>query len=178
MAELAAKKIKLQLLKREMETLEFEILEMETKLKYKDDRSGQDDTLQTLLRKVSKLFMSGSTILTPATSLHALASPTKIQDPLNNLHRKALNYFNKRLLPEVREKLDQQQTELENFSKKGADIAKNLLSSFSPKKKAQEPVGDTSYSLDHLGDLSLINTSIILSDDSVVDIDDYESDSE
>lgn len=177
-SELAAKKLKLQQLKREMETLEFEILEMETKLQHTDKKPMQDDTLQTLLRKVSKLFMSGSTILTPASSLHALVSPKKMEDPLNSLHRKALNYFNNRLLPEVREKFDRQNTEFEQISRKGADIAKNILSSLSPTKKTPEFVGDSSYSLDHLGDLSLINTSMILSDDSVVDIDDYDSDSE
>lgn len=183
-SELAQKKLQLEQLKREMETVEFEILELESKISHSENviapsRQSLDSLLgsgKALSRKVSKLFLAGSTILTPASSQRTLVSPKKIEDPFNSLQRKALNYFNNRLLPDMKEKLEEQQTELEIISKKGADLAKNIISSFSPKKKEPSLVGDTSYSLDHLGDLSLINTSIILSDDSVVDIDDYESD--
>lgn len=182
---LAAKKLRLEQLKKEMATIEFEILEMETNLKYTDTDLDKKldfspDTFlahgQSLSRKVSKLFLGGSTILAPATPPHPLSSPKKVGDSFDTLQRKALNYFNNRLLPDVKEKLDQQQTELEAISKKGADLAKNILSSFSPKKKEQAIMADTSFSLDQLGDLSLVDTSVLLSEDSVVDIDDYESD--
>lgn len=182
---LAAKKLRLEQLKKEMATVEFEILEMETNLKYGDkdvDKKldfGPDTFLaqgQSLSRKVSKLFLGGSTILPPTTSSHPLSSPKKVGDSFDTLQRKALNYFNNRLLPDVKEKLDQQQTELEAISKKGADLAKNFISSLSPKKKEQMVVNDVSFSLDQLGDLSLVDTSVLLSEDSVVDIDDYESD--
>lgn len=184
---LAAKKLRLEQLKKEMATVEFEILELETNLKCSDkldtdlDKKldfGPDTFLaqgQSLSRKVSKLFLGGSTILAPAAPPHPLSSPKKVGDSFDNLQRKALNYFNNRLLPDVKEKLDQQQTELEAISKKGADLAKNLISSLSPKKKENIVMADVSFSLDQLGDLSLVDTSIILSEDSVVDIDDYES---
>lgn len=188
---LAAKKLRLEQLKKEMATVEFEIIELETKIKFEAKDSPKDSsndpsndstndfffpTGKSLSRKVSKLFMAGSTILAPTPPQHTLTSPKKVGESFGTLHRKASNYFNNRLLPDVKEKFDQQQTELEAFSKKGADIAKNLISTLSPKKKAVEIGPETSFSLDHLGDLSLVDTSVILSEDSVIDIDDYESD--
>lgn len=113
-------------------------------------------------------------------------SPVKKPSMLFNnqeIRKKASTVFNNKFLAEVRGKLDQQQAEIEDFAKKSSDMAKNFWGSLLPKKETQPNI-DSSFVFENVkesereAETSFLNKSILLSDDSAIDIDDYTSEEE
>ncbi|SGZ55709.1 CIC11C00000002639 [Sungouiella intermedia] len=101
--------------------------------------------------------------------------------------KKASTMFNNKFLSEVRDRMDQQQAELDKIAKKGSDFAKDFFTSLSPKKEKVAVGVDSSFvfenventSMDH--DNDILTHSILLSEDDTVeqvDIDDYSSSEE
>ncbi|KAM9906223.1 hypothetical protein OXX69_006882 [Metschnikowia pulcherrima] len=127
---------------------------------------------------------TASSIFSPPPNLTNLPNLPNIM-PSQDLKRKASHIFNTKL-NEVRGKLDQQQNEFEEFTKKGTEFAKSLISSLSPKKESKEGsiFAESSFLVDNLADMSLIDRSVLLSESesdlagSGIDIDDYDSDEE
>ncbi|GEQ68058.1 hypothetical protein JCM33374_g1724 [Metschnikowia sp. JCM 33374] len=132
-------------------------------------------------------------------SASAIFSPSSNLIPTHELKERASAIINN-TVSEVREKLDQQQNEFEEFTKKGTELARNFISSLSPKKSSprESVFADSSFFVENLGDMSIIDRSVLLSeddsygdagvgdilaqsvehisDDSAIDIDDYDSD--
>ncbi|KAM9909159.1 hypothetical protein OXX69_005690 [Metschnikowia pulcherrima] len=129
---------------------------------------------------------TASSIFSPPPNLTNLPNLPNLPNimPSQDLKKKASHIFNTKL-NEVRGKLDQQQNEFEEFTKKGTEFAKSLISSLSPKKESKESIfAESSFLVDNLADSSLIDRSVLLSDSesdldgSGIDIDDYYSDEE
>lgn len=103
--------------------------------------------------------------------------------------KKALMMFNAKFMSDVKDKMDQQQAEIDRFTEKSLGFARNFLTSLSPKKNDPQ-VAESSFMLDNVVENSMLNNSILLSDDesvngsvlhfenSIIDIDDYSSSEE
>lgn len=142
-------------------------------------------------------FFSPKAPATPGSSLRKTASsifsPPASLIPNHDLKKKASAMLNTKFVSDVRDKIDQQQNEIEELTKKGTEFARNLLLSLSSKKESRESfLADSSFLVDNLGELSVADRSVVLSEDgyveegdilgesdqSGIDIDDYDSDSE
>lgn len=111
----------------------------------------------------SPLKNSTSTFFSPPTVI-----------PGQELKKKASAILNNKFVSEVREKIDQQQNEFEELTKKGTDFARGLFMSMAPKSEAdkrQDRLVDSSFLMDNLADLSIIDRSVVLSEDEENDID-------
>lgn len=157
--------------------------------------------VSNLKKKVSTIFQQNvksdqveslrSPMKTPMKSpvkpgLGGSQSPVKKPSMLFNnqeMRKKASTVFNNKFLAEVRGKLDQQQAEIEDFAKKSSDMAKNFWGSLLPKKETQPSI-DSSFVFENVresereAETSFLDKSILLSDDSAIDIDDYTSEEE
>lgn len=103
--------------------------------------------------------------------------------------KKASMMFSTKFMADVKDKMDQQQTEIDRLTEKSFGFARNILTSLSPKKDEPQ-LADSSFMLDNVVDNNMLNNSILLSEDesangsvlhfedSVIDIDDYSSSEE
>lgn len=150
-------------MEKEVELLRFEILEIESQLK----SEALEDPFDVLKSEVAMLTKKVSTIF------QAQPQKTRIFNP--DAMKRTSTMFNNKFL-DVKEKMDQQQAELDKFTKRGTDIARNWITSLSPKKLAPAPdvVADSSFMFENMDELSIVQRSVLLSDDEI-DIDDYTS---
>lgn len=107
----------------------------------------------------------------------------------NQFKKKASMMFNTKFMADVKDKMDQQQAEIDRFTEKSFGIARNFITSLSP-KKSDPQMAQSSFMLDNVVENSMLNNSILLSedesangsvlhfDDSIIDIDDYSSSEE
>ncbi|OBA23272.1 hypothetical protein METBIDRAFT_103207 [Metschnikowia bicuspidata var. bicuspidata NRRL YB-4993] len=131
---------------------------------------------------VASLRKTASSIFTPPANFM----------PNHELKKKASAMLNNKFMNDVRDKIDQQQNEFEEFTKKGTEFARNFITSLSPKKEPEPResiLADSSFSVDNLVNLSIADRSVLLSDDeyegenilddseqSAIHIDDCDSD--
>lgn len=223
LAKMEAKQTKLAELQEQQRLVEFEILEIQALLQ--GSLPGQTTPL-ILSENGNERDLSGSR---STTALFFDHGPNELRKTVSSffqsksssksdLRHQASAFFSKNMLPnpelknkasmmlnttlsEVKEKLDQQQTDLESLTRKGTHLAREIFTSLSP-KKPEAP--DSSFTVDNLVEGK--DVSILLSEDgsfddgqavlaslgpppsvserpevlycSIIDIDDYESSSD
>lgn len=187
----ASKQAKLMEVEKQAETLRFELLELQAQLHLEinrdhplDIRARANVEVNSLKKKVSTMFQNGSPVRTPvreSAELETIKKPMAIFPNQELVKKKASMVFNNKFIADVRGRMDQQQAEIDKIAKKGSDFAKNLFTSLSPKKSG--PVDDTSFLFDSVAETSMVNKSILLSEDdtvehSMLDIDEYSSSEE
>lgn len=209
LAKYAAKQAKLMELEKQTELLRFELVELQAQLHHEINRNAPDTIkaranaeVTNLKKKVSLIFQNAPVapiMKKPSTifveeELHPLELNKKpsIFFQNNQMVRKtASTVFGNKFLSEVRDVMDQQQADFGKFAKRGSDLARNFFTSLSPKKSSLPESGpETSFVLDTGNINSILDKSILLSDDdtrelgnstelsndtSAIDIDDYNS---
>lgn len=132
---------------------------------------------QLMKKKASTIFNKPETMRKASTILSTNQEMVK---------KKASAMFSSTFLADVRDRMDLQQAEIDRFAKRGSDLAKDFLTSLSPKKEKVVAGVDSSFvfenvetpSVDSYGDI--LTHSILLSEDETVelDIDEYSSSEE
>lgn len=132
---------------------------------------------QLMKKKASTIFNKPETMRKASTIFSTNQEMVK---------KKASTMFSSTFLADVRDRMDLQQAEIDKFAKRGSDLAKDFLTSLSPKKEKVVAGVDSSFvfenvetpSVDSYGDI--LNHSILLSEDETVelDIDEYSSSEE
>lgn len=147
-------------------------------------RSGLTQTPSKVSKKASGLFFQPQLPFN-----HELKKKASMMLPTQEeMKKKASMMFNTKFMTDVKDKMDQQQAEIDRFTEKSFGIARNFLTSLSP-KKSDNNVADSSFMLDNVVENSMLNTSVLLSEDesngsvlhfedSIIDIDDYSSSDE
>lgn len=202
LAKYASKQAKLMELEKHAEVLRFELLELQAQLHQEINRDFTDTIkdranleVNNLKKKVSSIFQNNavspmakkpSTIFSERPPQESLTKkPSTVFSNQETLKKKASTMFNNKFLAEVRGRMDQQQAEIDKFAKKGSDLAKTFFTSFSPKKNdlLSSHAADSSFVFESMGESSIPDKSILLSEDdtvehSAIDIDDYSSSEE
>lgn len=133
---------------------------------------------QLMKKKASTIFNNQETMKKASTIFTANQEAVK---------KKASTMFNNAFLADVRDRIDQQQAEIDKFAKRGSHLAKDFFTSLTPRKEKAVVGVDSSFvfenvetpTVDSVGDI--LSQSILLSDDDTVDqvdIDDYSSSEE
>ncbi|GBL52292.1 hypothetical_protein [Candidozyma auris] len=170
LSKLAQKQAKLTELENQAELVRFELLEIQAQLK--ETYEPKDSALNGLSRKVSTIFSAPQ-----APQLRKTASKV-FNTETTMLKQKASQIFNNnRFFDDVKRKMDKQQADFEELTKKGQDFARNFLGMAKPKENSTN-AADSSFVLDNLDtEQKTMEKSILLSEeDSLIDIDDYDSD--
>lgn len=158
-------------LENQAELVRYEIVELQAQLQASEKPENQAFTeVRNLTKKVSTMFQA------PQPALRKRASNIFASEPAA-LKQKASFILNNRFLNDVKEKMDQQQAELEEFTKKGSNFARNFLGF----KKEEKDVADSSFMFENLQSEPVdTNKSILLSEelDSSLVVDAYVSDDE
>lgn len=172
----AEKQALLLQLEKQVETVKFELLEIQTALpQVETPQTPQFELFNRAGVEVNNLKKKMSTIFQEPQDLRRSASNVFTAAP--QLKSKASAMFNT-TLSGVREKID---TQLAEFTKRGSGFAKSFLTSFLPRKenfKDPAVVAESSFMVENLERDDLLDKSVILdeSDTTHIDIDDYESD--
>lgn len=171
LAKYAQKQAKLMELENQAELVRYEIVELQAQLQATEKPENQAFTeVRNLTKKVSTMFQA------PQPAIRKKASNIFASEPAA-LKQKASFILNNRFLNDVKEKMDQQQAELEEFTKKGSNFARSFLGF----KKEEKDVADSSFMFENLHSEPVdTNKSILLSEelDSSLVVDAYVSDDE
>lgn len=171
LSKIAQKQAKLMELENQAELVRYELVELQAQLQVpeKTDPPAFAE-VRNLTKKVSTMFQAPPPVIRKKASNIFNSEPAALK-------QKASFLLNNRFLTDVKEKMDQQQAELEEFTKKGSDFARSFLGF----KKQEKDVADSSFMFENLDSKPIdMNKSILLSEelDSSLVVDAYVSDDE
>lgn len=170
-------------LENQAELIRFELLELQAQL---EEPAEEERKIQLpipeprgLKKKVSSIFQAPQAPTLRKTASKIFNSP----EPAALKQKASMMFNNSKFLSDVRERIDQQLADFELFTKRGSELARNFLGWSPTKEDKREELANSSFAFDNLDSQPAeLRKSILLSEEelesSLIDIDDYDSDTD